>query len=69
MWIFGAKKWTADVQNRRIVARINRNLGHPIRVSRKMKSVGLRDRPRPRAQMLQGVGSFGVGTRLCTMTI
>jgi hypothetical protein len=31
MWIFGAKKWTADAQNRRIAARINGNLGYPSR--------------------------------------
>ncbi len=30
MWIFGAKKWTADAQNCRIAAHINGNLGHPI---------------------------------------
>jgi hypothetical protein len=28
MWIFGAKKWTADAQNHRIAAHINGNLGH-----------------------------------------
>jgi hypothetical protein len=28
MWIFGAKKWTADAQNHRIAAHKNENLGH-----------------------------------------
>ena len=30
MWIFGAKKLTDSLQNRKLAAHINGNLGHPI---------------------------------------